>query len=106
MRWRRATAVFLPVHLSVLVLRHTDAQRLNDQMVDGSVPPPTISNGNIAPSRTFGVWRGQFWRRTTQRSLNFGVIAPQISVSGGTTIWYFVRENPSGYTTSVVLTSS
>src|SRR5438094_3078746 len=42
----------------------------------------------------------------TQRSLNFGVIAPQISVSGGTTIWYFVRENPSGYTTSVVLTSS
>jgi len=38
-------------------------------MVDGSVPPPAISNGNIAPSRTFGVWRGQFWRRTGWRRL-------------------------------------
>jgi hypothetical protein len=39
---------FPAIPLSVLVLRHTDAQRLNDPMVhDVSVPLPPISNGNI-----------------------------------------------------------
>ena len=31
---------------------------------DVSVPPPTISNGNISPSLNHFVWRSQFWRTT------------------------------------------
>src|SRR2546425_1164308 len=64
---------------------------------------PIDQYGNSLATADYQGFAAVYWSQS--RNFPF-TVRPTISVSGGTDIWYFGGETPSGYTTSVGLTSS